>query len=302
MVVVLDQLILVLFGAIKLNRFEMSEFAFRQLAHHTDTLSKRKRQLRTILPELRLFQTVLTVLAAVLSIVLLSHLLRPILGTLFGLGLFLLISIITRASFIQDLALHLFETSAGGIITATRKLHVIWVIIGIFEPTESTQPDSLEEFTDQLRRLPSTVINPIQRQRLESILASEDKTVKDIMTSKKRVVMVESSATLGPIVLSDLQKSGHGYFPVATKKGELEGILQLADLGDIQSAKTRTTVADLMIHQLTWVKEEESLYELVQTFLREKQYLILVKDDHGEFSGVVTVADVMKHLLGITKD
>jgi len=122
------------------------------------------------------------------------------------------------------------------------------------------------------------------------------------MTHKKRVVMVEPSATLGPIVLSDLQKSGHGYFPVATKKGEPEGILTLSDVSDIQLAKQRSSVRDIMSQHIAWVEESTSLYELAGAILQEKQYLILVRNLEGEFSGVVTMADLMKHLLGIVKE
>ena len=57
---------------------------------------------------------------------------------------------------------------------------------------------------------------------------------------------VEPSATLGPIVLSDLQKTGHGYFPVLASGGDVEGILRLADVSDIAAAKKRSTVSELL--------------------------------------------------------
>lgn len=302
-VVGLNQLVILLIGAVDLDQFELSEFAFRErLAHHSGESARLHRQLHKLLPEVRLLQKVELTIAASISVVIFSYLQNPALGTLYALGALLLIAILSRLQIVKQQATKLFESTLGVVLLVTTKLHPLWVVIGIPAPRVVVQPGSQAEFTDQLRRLPSTVLNPIQRQRLETVLASEEKTVKDIMTPKKRVITVEPAATLGPIVLSDLQKSGHGYFPVATKKGEPEGILTLGDLGDIQAAKQRASVRDLMSEQVAWVEESTSLYELANAFLQEKQYLILVRNINAEFSGIVTVADFMKHTLGVVKD
>jgi CBS domain containing-hemolysin-like protein len=50
-----------------------------------------------------------------------------------------------------------------------------------------------------------------------------------------------------------------------------------------------------------WAQEDASLFELAAAFLKEKQYVMLVRNQEGEFSGLVTIADLMKHLLGVVK-
>lgn len=298
-----NQIALLLIGAVKLNQFELSEFAFKEeLSHQSGQQAKLRRTLHRLLPKVRLLQIVELVIGLVILSALFIHLTQPLIGVLYTLLSCFVIVALSRIGLIEAQATKLFQYSLELILKITEILQPLWVVIGIPKRKELLQPYSLPEFTDQLRRLPSTVVSPTQRQRLETVLESESKVVKDIMTPKKRLVMVEPSATLGPIVLSDLQKSGHGHFPVATKTGEPEGILTLSDVSDLQLAKQRSTVRDFMSTHTAWVEESTSLSELVQAFLQEKQYLIFVRNEEGDLSGIVTVADLMKHLVGIVKE
>lgn len=302
-VLVADQLFLLLIAGVKLDQFDLSEFAYReQLAELSPGAGRSYRRLHKLLPQVRLLQQLELLIAGVVSVTLLTHLNQPVLGVLYNLVVFCVIKLLTKLQVIKKASLWLFELTLEIVLNTTEFLNPLWRIIGPPNRRELVHPASLAEFTDQLRRLPSTVLNPLRRQRLESVLESENKTVKDIMTPKKRLVMVEPSATLGPVVLSDLEKSGHGYFPVATKKGEPVGILKLSDISDLQLAKQRTQVREQMSSHLSWVEESTSLYELATAILQEKQYLILVRDENAEFSGIVTIADLMKHLLGIVKE
>lgn len=302
-VLLADQLAMILIGAVKLNQFEMSEFAFKEeLLNQTGEQAKLRKALHKLLPKVRLLQVVELVLALVISVALFSYLNNPILGTLYALISLFIIVVVSRLQFVQKFAKDIFIQSLEVILKITELLQPLWIALGIPKRKELLQPHSLLELTDQLRRLPSTVISPLQRQRLETVLESDTKVVKDIMTPKKRLILVEPSATLGPIVLSDLQKSGHGYFPVSTKKGEPEGILTLSDVSDLQLAKQRSTVRDFMSSHIAWVEETTSLQELAQAILQEKQYLVFVRNEQGELSGIVTIADLMKHLIGIVKE
>ena len=302
-VVGLNQAILMLKGSLTFARFNISEFAFReQLGHHPGIQAKLFRQAYKQLPLLRTWRIVNLVLGGTLSITLFSYLVDPwALGVLYALFGFTVAALLAKLSFFKTMADSLFIRLLEPILKIVTVCQPFLRMLGSNLPSTVAAPGSKAEFVDQLRRLPSTVLSPSERQQLERVLASGDKSVKDIMTLKKRVVSVEPSATLGPVVLSDLQKSGHGYFPVATKKGQPEGILALSDVADIQTAKQRPLVRDLMSEQFSWVEEDTSLDELTQAFLQEKQYLILVRNLDSEFTGVVTIADLMKHTLGVVK-
>ncbi len=302
-VLLLDQIALLLLAGLKFDRYEMSDFAFRRYVEgFSGESAKLQRQLHKMLGEVKLFWQIKTVGGFALSVTLFTHLNSPVLGVVYSLIALLLIVVIARTNAVQKIAARVFQSGLKIILQMTTYLKPLWAIIGVPGHKKSTQPLSHDEFIHQLQGLPSTVLNPVQRQRVETVLASEEKTVKDIMTPKRRVVSVAPNTTLGPIVLSDLEKSGHGYFPVATKKGQPEGILVLSELANIHQAKQGRVVRDLMSPHISWANQDSSLTALIHTLLDEKQYMVLVKDMNEDYVGVVTVADIIRHTLGIVKE
>ncbi|MFO0971792.1 MAG: CBS domain-containing protein [Candidatus Saccharimonadales bacterium] len=286
---------LLYFFALDLRRYYASPYELRQSNSKLQKLINKNYQ---DIAALRVFdQAILVAVTAGLLV----YLEQSLAGLLYALGGITALYIVSKLTILSNIAAHLFELHYEFVCKLAARLRFILKYI-VPLPLGEHKLQSREEFIDTVKTLPSTVLVPLERQRIELLFTASEKTVKDIMTPKRRITMVEPSSTLGPIVLSDLQKSGHGYFPVATKKGEPEGILNLSDLSDIQQAKQRSTVREVMSQQIAWVEEATSLYELAEAFLNEKQYLLLVRNSDTNFSGVVTIADLMKHLAGVVKE
>lgn len=302
-ILVTDYLFLLMIGSVRLKQYEMSDFSLRQMLIDKPGSNNRQiKGLHNLLPKVALLQRVELVVAGTLSVALTTYLLGPLIAVLFSLVVFTLIVLVSRIKIVQNLAVRLFESTLDIVLSTVHWLGPLWVILGVPARSKSFQPSSTIELVDQISKLPASVVDSNQKQRLISVIESETKVVKDIMTSKRKVVVVKPSAILGPIVLSDLQKTGHGFFPVVDKDAEPEGILDISDISDIQSAKQQGRVRDIMSSQLVWVEEDTSLAELIQAFLQEKQYLMLVRNLNGDFTGIVTIADLMKQLIGVVKD
>lgn len=302
-VVICTQGVLWLLIALPLWRYVLSEFTAKQRVMEAQGAHGAKlRWLFRFRDYLAAARLSLVVLLALLTVVLLTQLYTPWVGFIGTIILLVVAVWVARIAFLERVSEQVLLSKLSYVQTAIRFTSVFLTpFIGVFQK-QTSRPDSYDEFLDQLRRLPSTVIAPQQKQRIETVLNADTKTVKDIMTPKKRVVTVEPGATLGPIVLSDLQKSGHGYFPVATKKGEPEGILALHDIADIHQAKQRSHVREVMKEYIVWAEESDTLITLTQRLLKEKQHLMLVRNETGAFSGVVTTADIITHLTSITEE
>ncbi len=302
-VLLLDQVFMLLIGSMKLDQYEMTDFVFRE---RLKTLSaddaRLGRALHRALPEVRVLQRVELIIAGSVSILILSELFGPLLGFVYALLLFLLITVLSRTRLVRTQATKLFDATLDVVLKTTKVLQPLWKVIGIPKRSNLQQPASLPELADVINKLPNSVVDTNQKQRVKSVIDSETKVVKDVMTLKKRVITVDPMATLGPVLLSDLQKNGHGYFPVVSKNAEPEGVLSIGDIADIHTAKLHGTIRDIMSPQLVWVEEDTSLEELVQAFLQEKQYLLFVRNLDGEFTGIVTIADLLKQLIGVVKD
>ena len=299
-VVVANQLSLIAIGAVRFSQYSVSDFIFaKRLEKLSSEEAKIQKQLYKKLPEILVFQRIELIILGTTLITLLISLSSPLLGTFYSLLSFCVIYLITKVEFVQKKSKELFERSLDVIFKIIRVLQPLFKLLHIGQRPQLLHISSYDEFKDTLRRLPSTILSTHQRQKLETVLASEHKTIKECMTKREQVTAVEPTATLGPIVLSDLQKTGHGYFPVLASGGDVEGILRLADVSDIASAKKRSTVSELLSPHMTWVDESASLEDAIKLFLSEKQYILLVNNELNEWSGIVTVADLIKHTIGI---
>lgn len=304
LVIIGVQGVLCLLLALPLWRYVVSEFTAKQRIHDAGQAQGAKlRWLFRFHPQLVVLRSALVCLLILFTTTLLSVLYTPWKGLLIT-SIFLCGTLlVSRISLVVQLSENILLKKFSYAQAIIRFTDIFLTPFSRrINSAADIQPDSYEEFLDTVRRLPSVVLAPQQKQRIESILSADTKTVKDIMTLKKRVVTVQPSATLGPILLSDLEKSGHGFFPVATKKGEPEGILQLRDVANIHDAKQKVHVRELMKDHIVWVADGTDLIVLTDLFLKAKQHILFVRNPEGEFSGIVTIADLIKHLVGIVAE
>lgn len=301
--VIVDYLFMLAVGTVDVRQYNVSQFVLKQrLENLPREQAKLWRRLHKSLPEVLLLQHIELVCAGALAVILLSILYGPWLGLLYALIGFSIAKVLTRIHFIQQRSEQLFERSLDTILRAITIIKPVLVILGLQYLQPNAHASSIDELSNQLDHLPQTVLSNEQKKRLLSVIDSENKIAKSVMTPKRNVVMVNPDATLGPVLLSELQKSGHGYFPVAHKNAEPEGLLDIADIADIHNAKKHQKVREYMNDQLIWVEEDTSIYELVQAVLQEKRYVLLVRNLEAEFTGIISVADLMQQLLGIVKE
>lgn len=297
-------ILILLLAALPLSKLQLSEFALRERLHGLPkSRSTLIRILHKNLAQLKAARVSGLVICGSILIAMLGWLLDSwTLALVYGLLIFLVISLIKKLNFINRLSEIFFVKIADQLVPVLKATRpILGILAGDANPA-LLAPSNTAEFTDQLQRLPSTVLSPLQRQRLEKVLAAENLTVKDIMTPKKRVVLVEPSSTLGPVLLTDLQKSGHRYFPVAKKKGDIEGLLNLSDAADVSQSKNHQKVKDVMQTQFAVAEEDEPLYKLAESFLREKEYVLLVFNQKGDFKGLVSIADFMRQVLSVVTE
>lgn len=131
---------------------------------------------------------------------------------------------------------------------------------------------------------------------LTHALTFGDKLVFDVLVPKRVVVSASSEEAIGPALMDELHKSGHSRFPVYDgKKDNVVGILYLRDL--INTKKTGK-VRDVMKKRLSYVHEDFTLYQTLQAFIKTKQHLFLVVNSFEEFTGIITIEDVLEQIVG----
>jgi len=127
-------------------------------------------------------------------------------------------------------------------------------------------------------------------------LTFSDRKVRDVLIPRRVVKMVKQEEPIGPILMTELHDSGHSRFPVYDgKKNNIVGILYLRDL---INAKHTGTVKGVMHPTVSFIHEEQSLYDALQAILKTHQQLFIVINSFEEYVGVLSIEDVFENIIG----
>lgn len=126
-------------------------------------------------------------------------------------------------------------------------------------------------------------------------LSFNDYTVVDILTPRKQIKTVLATDTVGPILIDELHKSGQDYILVRNKKdGDVMGTLEFSRLGLNSEGK----VGDLMNDQVYYIHENDSLGDVLHAFFVTNHPIFVVVNSFEEYTGIVSVENILKKLLG----
>lgn len=126
----------------------------------------------------------------------------------------------------------------------------------------------------------------------------DDHTIGEVMTQKGEIDTIDRRELLGPLVLDDLHKTGHSFFPV-TDGGidHVVGVLSVDGFLSLDS-KRSVTAEKAMTPHVQRISETMPLRDALQLFLRSHQHLLIVENQEHETVGVVTLYDIVRMLFG----
>lgn len=137
-----------------------------------------------------------------------------------------------------------------------------------------------------------------ERDMLYSVLRFGDTTVREVMTPRVDVVMLEDTSTFEG-ALSIFNETGLSRIPVYHE--QIDNIVGLLNVKDIFSAiyrqQTNLTIKSLM-YEPCFVPESKKIDELLKELQVRKQHMAIVLDEYGSFAGIVTVEDMLEELVG----
>lgn len=175
----------------------------------------------------------------------------------------------------------------GGLIQKHSK---ITVHSGIF------QKEDLVDLLDRQAHQPDNRMTTYELGIVKSALTFSDRVIRDVMTPKRVVKTVKQTDTVGPVLMTELHKSGFSRFPVTGEKpDQIVGTLYLHDLVNV---KHGGPVKDHMKKAVFYVNEEKPLQHALQAFLKTKHHLFIVVNGFEEIVGIITIEDVLEEVLG----
>jgi CBS domain containing-hemolysin-like protein len=133
---------------------------------------------------------------------------------------------------------------------------------------------------------------------ITNALSLDNVRVNALMTPRTVVTALRRNATLGE-VFKEYPTLPFGRMPVFGKN--LDDIVGLARRRDLLKGKANgqdQTLVEQLMHEVHFIPETVTIANALQVFLRTHQQLLVVVDEFGTTSGVLTMEDVIEHLLG----
>ena len=163
----------------------------------------------------------------------------------------------------------------------------------------SKKPVNKTSFRKLCQRLTAEkVIKPQQGRQIEKILELENIKVKDIMITRAAMCCIESSQSLDEVRKLVLA-SGHSRFPVIDDdKKKVIGILFVKDLVMHQNKKD----IKKLIRKALYIPESKKLNNLLHEFQQKHQHMAIIIDEYGDYSGLVTIEDIIEQITGDIED
>jgi CBS domain containing-hemolysin-like protein len=146
------------------------------------------------------------------------------------------------------------------------------------------------------------VIHGEERKLLHKVLEFGDKTVRDIMVPRTKVVAIPETARFDDV---KLVLKEHKFSRVPVYRGSLDnivGILNAKDLFDLTDDEERQFSLERYLDPPFLVPEFKHAEDLFREMRRRRTHMAIVVDEHGGTAGIVTIEDVLEELLGPIQD
>jgi CBS domain containing-hemolysin-like protein len=145
-------------------------------------------------------------------------------------------------------------------------------------------------------------IHPEEKKLLHRVLEFGDKTVRDLMVPRTKVVASPDSARFEDVRVL-LREHKLSRLPVY--RGTLDnvvGILHAKDLFDLSDAEEREFRLADHVHPPYLVPEFQRAEDLFREMRRRRTHMAIVVDEHGGTAGIVAIEDAIEALLGPIQD
>lgn len=146
------------------------------------------------------------------------------------------------------------------------------------------------------------IIKADDRELIQSVVAFGDKTVREVLTPRPRIVAISADATLEE--LRTLAKAEQ-YSRVPAYEGDIDsvaGFVHVRDMFELdESERAKKSVRDIL-RPVRTVPESKPVTDLLREMQEEGAHMAVVVDEYGSTAGIVTMEDMVEEIVGEIHD
>jgi len=147
------------------------------------------------------------------------------------------------------------------------------------------------------------VFNKIEQDMINSIFTFDNKLAKEVMTPRINVFAVDISEPKEEY-FDELFKVTYSRIPVYEEViDNIVGVLYIKDLlREARKVGFENVDIHSILHKPYLVPENKNIDELFKEMQAKKKYFAVLINEYGEFTGVVTIEDLVEEIMGDIED
>ena len=147
------------------------------------------------------------------------------------------------------------------------------------------------------------LINPVEREMLDSVIAFDNKIAEEIMTARPEVFMIDVKDPLDEY-LDEMLKLKHSRIPVY--EDAIDNIIGILYIKDFILEAYRIGFKNIDVRSIIkpayFVPEHKNINDLFLEMQISRNHLAVLIDEYGGFSGLVTMEDLIEEIMGDIDD
>lgn len=172
-------------------------------------------------------------------------------------------------------------------------------LLGIFSRNKEVDEDKVEEEIMSMveEGHEQGAILTDEAEMISNIFEFGDKEVKDVMTSRQKIVGIEKETSLEEAMVFMLDHNFSRYPIYEDDIDNIVGILHLKD-AMIYYMKDREVPIETIAREANYVHPTQNISKLFKKMQSEKIHMEVVIDEYGQTEGIVAMEDILEVIVG----
>ena len=172
----------------------------------------------------------------------------------------------------------------------------------VMEPDkeEETSEEEIQAFIDAGQE--EGILEQDAGEMIQSIVQFGDKVAREVMTPRTHIVAIDISSPVEKLVQL-ITSRRHARIPVFRDDlDNIEGVIHERDLLRVWQRGERLDSLRSLVNPVHFVPETKPVNDLLQEMKVKGEQIVLVVDEYGGISGLITLEDLVEEILGEIHD
>ena len=147
------------------------------------------------------------------------------------------------------------------------------------------------------------VINPVEKEMIDSVIGFDDKLAEEVMTARTEVFMIDIEDPIEEY-LDEMLELKYSRIPVY--EDDVDNILGILYLKDFLREAYKSGFQNIDIRKILrpayFIPERKNINDLFNELQTNRKHLAVLIDEYGGFSGIVTMEDLIEEIMGDIDD